>query len=142
MYIFKKVVFFIQLTSLLIANRPFGRVICDISDKYDDISLIESWMLKNPLSPLWFFPQLGFRMGSECERLNKRLAVLISEKTKERYNHVVSHIRTKLRFSLLKAIVIAIHGYRGKQNTLEQENSELPVSEISFNLIPESPRLN
>ena len=95
---------------------------------------------KSSFTPLVFSTTGG--MGSECERLNKRLAVLISDKTKERYSHVVSHIRTKLRFSLLKAVVIAIHGYRGKQNKLGQEDSELSVSEISFNLIPDSLRLN
>ena len=79
-------------------------------------------------------------MSLECEKLNKRLAVLISEKTKEQYCHVVSHIRTKLLFSLLKAIVIAIHGYRGKPNGNEREENELALSDISFNLIPDLPR--
>jgi len=39
MFIFKKVVLFVQLISLWITNRPFGRVIYDINEKYDDIDL-------------------------------------------------------------------------------------------------------
>ena len=41
MFIFKKVVLFVQLISLWITNRPFGRVIYDINEKYDDIDLAE-----------------------------------------------------------------------------------------------------
>ena len=95
-------------------SKPLDKVYKEREDqkkrKYNDrIMNVE----KSSFTPLVFSTTGG--MGSECERLNKRLAVLISDKTKERYSHVVSHIRTKLRFSLLKAIVIAIHGYRGKQ---------------------------
>ena len=36
-------------------------------------------------------------MGPECTRMNKRLAELISNKTNEKYSHVVRHLRTRLR---------------------------------------------
>ena len=41
MFIFKKVVLFVQLISLWVTNRPFGRVIFDINEKYDDINLAD-----------------------------------------------------------------------------------------------------
>ena len=46
----------------------------------------------------------------------------------------MAYIRTRLRFALLKAIVIAIHGYRG--TPAQESEDETPIAEISFNLIP------
>ena len=71
-------------------------------------------------------------MGQECEKLNKRLAEKIANKTNERYSHVMAHIRTRLRFALLKATLVAVRGVRGR--TVEVEEEE--VGEIAFNLIP------
>ena len=70
-------------------------------------------------------------MGPECERLNKRLGELIAAKSKEKYAHIMMHIRTGLRFALLKATLVAVRGYRGKDVTSRQDEDE-----IDFNLIP------
>ena len=69
-------------------------------------------------------------MGQEAERLHKRLALLISEKRNENYSCVISCIRTRLRFCLLKSVLTSIRGVRGKW----KENIA-PVSSLSFNLI-------
>ena len=74
-------------------------------------------------------------MGPESTRYHKRLAQLISVKRKEEYSHVVSHIRTRLRFAILKSTLIAIRGDRGRNRRRQQES--VPLSEVSFNLIPE-----
>ena len=66
-------------------------------------------------------------MGKEATRFHKRLALLISEKRKENYAHVISHLRTRLRFSLLKSTVMAIRGVRGKR----ARDGEIDISEIS-----------
>ena len=72
-------------------------------------------------------------MGTECERLNKRMAELISIKSKQSYSHVIADIRRQLRFALLKATVIAVRGYRGGRGNAEEEvNVEM---DILFNLI-------
>ena len=72
-------------------------------------------------------------MGPQCERTHKRIAELVAYKRNERYADVMSHIRTRLRFSLLKSIIIAVRGARGKTSrTWEEDN----LSNISFNLIP------
>ena len=70
-------------------------------------------------------------MGKEATLFHKRLALLISEKRKENYSHVIGHIRTRLRFSLLKSTVMAIRGVRGKR----ARDGEIDISEISYNLI-------
>ena len=86
---------------------------------------------KGTFTPLVFTTSGG--MGPECDRLNKRLADLIAMKTKEQYSHVVRHIRTRLRFALLKSVLVAVRGVRGKKSAVVQ-----PPLEISFNLIPQA----
>ena len=63
-------------------------------------------------TPLLFTTTGG--MGQECIKMNKRLAELIALKRKENYSHVMQHIRTRLRFALLRCTLIAIRGVRGK----------------------------
>ena len=67
--------------------------------------------------------------GKEADRHHKRIATLIAIKKNEEYSDVISYIRTRLRFSLLKSILTAVRGVRGKSRTAD------PVSSISFNLI-------
>ena len=64
--------------------------------------------------------------------MNKRLAELISVKTGECYADVMRHVRTRLRFVLLKTCLIAIRGVRGNSKSIYEES----VEEVSFNLIP------
>ena len=71
-------------------------------------------------------------MGEEAIKFHKRLATLIAEKRHESYPEVLNYIRTRLRFSLLKSVLIAIRGIRGKQ-TVERTT---PISSLSFNLLP------
>ena len=85
-------------------------------------------------TPLVFTTTGG--MGPECQRLNKQLAELISQKKNERYSDVMMHIRTKLRFALLKATLVALRGVRGRQRLTHLNESS--VEDIDFNLIPVS----
>ena len=83
-------------------------------------------------TPLIFSTTGG--MGPECDRLNRRLAELLSRKRNEPYSKVISHIRHRLRFALLRTMLYAVRGVRGKpQKDVEQE-----VDNISFNLIPDT----
>ena len=71
-------------------------------------------------------------MGKEAEKFHQRLAVLISQKRKENYADVLNHLRTRLRFSMLKSTLIALRGVRGKQ----QKNEEIAaLASVSYNLI-------
>ena len=69
---------------------------------------------KASFTPLVFLSTGG--QSKECDRLNKRLSEMIANKRKEQYCHVVAHVRTRLRFSLLKSTLTALRGYRGKQS--------------------------
>ena len=85
---------------------------------------------KTSFTPLVFSTSGG--MAPECLKLNKRIAELLAHKRNEQYSVVMSFIRTRLRFALLKSTLISIRGYRGKQTTKEDD-----LGLMSFNLIPE-----
>ena len=79
--------------------------------------------------PLIFTTSGG--MGPECEKFNKRLAELIAIKRKESYADVITYIRKRLRFALLRSTLIALRGYRG-QNAVRKN---VDLSEVAFNLL-------
>jgi len=56
--------------------------------------------------PLCFTTSAG--MALEYTRVNKKLAEKIAEKCREPYPSVMTHIRTKLRFTLLRSTLAAI----------------------------------
>ena len=66
-------------------------------------------MEKSSFNPLVFTTTGG--MTPECNRVNKRLAEQIAEKCREPYASVITYIRTKLRFALLKSTLAAIRGF-------------------------------
>ena len=91
---------------------------------------------KGTFTPLIFSTTGG--MGPEATKYHKRVAQLISKKKKEEYADVLKHIRTRLRFSILRGVVIAIRGDRGRK----KRRQSCPVSELAYNLIPDSYELH
>ena len=65
-------------------------------------------------------------------RYHKRLAQLIANKRNEDYRHVIGHMRTRMRFALLRSVLVAIRGERGKKY------SSQPLSSVAFNMVPEA----
>ena len=102
----------------------------EYSKKYDYQQRVLN-VEKCSFTPLVFSTTGG--MAPDCTRTNKRIATLISVKTGESYSHVVSHLRTRLRFALLRACLVAIRGFRGKEFKTDEETQ---LNEISFSLIP------
>ena len=70
-------------------------------------------------------------MGVEAKRFHKRIATLISEKRGERYSDVVNYMRTRLRFSILRSVLTAVRGIRGRS----RKDVIAPISTLCFNLI-------
>ena len=87
---------------------------------------------KASFTPLVFSTSGG--MALECTKYHKKVAELIALKTKEDYSKVMNHLRTRLRFTLLKSTLIAVRGERGKSRK-PTEN----ISDLSFNMVPEMP---
>ena len=84
---------------------------------------------KATFTPLVFTTTGG--MAPECTKFHKKVAELISWKTKEEYSQVMNHIRTRIRFTLLKSTLIAIRGERGKSRKVPNN-----ISDVSFNMVP------
>ena len=86
-------------------------------------------MEKGTFTPLIYFIFGGF--GPVADRYHKRLAKLISWKRNEDYAKVVSHMRIKFRFTILRSTLVTLRGERGKKT-----RNVTAVSSTSFNLIP------
>ena len=80
-------------------------------------------------TPLVFSTSGGMAPG--CQRFFKRVATMIAKKKGQKYQHVVTYVRTRLRFSMLKSTLIAIRGYKGRVI-----NKEVSLDELNFNTIP------
>ena len=87
---------------------------------------------KATFTPLVFSTTGG--MAPECARYHKKVAELIANKTNEEYSKVVSHMRTRLRFTLLKSTLLGIRGVRGKAR-----KTRVNITELDFNTIPDVP---
>ena len=70
-------------------------------------------------------------MGAEAVLFIKRIAELIAAKRNEDYSDVVNYIRTLLSFCLLKSVLLAVRGERGKKVVARHT----PLPNLSFNLI-------
>ena len=71
-------------------------------------------------------------MADEAIKFHQRLAKLISEKKKERYEDVIDHMRVKLRFTLLRSVLVSLRGARGRE-----KHQTTPLNYLEFGLIPE-----
>ena len=85
---------------------------------------------KGSFVPLIFTTSGG--MGPECVKLNKRVAEKTAEKTKDIYSQVMMHIRTRIRFALLKSTLVGLRGFRGRTRRSLEESEE----DIEYSLIP------
>ena len=86
---------------------------------------------KGSFTPLIYTTFGGW--GPQATAYHKKLATLIARKRNEEYGHVINHIRTRVRFSLLRSVLVAVRGERGKKS-----GSTKPISSVSFNMIPEA----
>ena len=73
-------------------------------------------------------------MGPACKNMLKRLAQKISEKRGERYSDVINHLRTRIRFSLLRGVLVALTGERGAPSKIREEHD---MHSVNFNLVLE-----
>ena len=85
---------------------------------------------KGSFTPLVYSTTGG--MGNQATKFLTSLAHKIADKRDERYAAVIGFLRTKLRFSLLRSVLIAVRGERGKPSAKEPFLALVP-----FNMIPE-----
>ncbi len=72
---------------------------------------------KSTFTPLVFSTHGG--MGDEATAYHKRIASLIANKRGHLYSDVISFVRKRLRFCILRSCLAAIRGYRGKSGYLD-----------------------
>ena len=83
------------------------------------------------LTPLIFSTTGGW--GKEATRFHRQLANLIAEKRGETYSTVISFIRKRLRFTLLRTILESLRGTRGLKRKYIQRAWK--ITELDFNLV-------
>ena len=70
-------------------------------------------------------------MGRQCASLHRQLARLLCAKKQKLYSTVMAHMRTRLRFGILRSTLIAIRGYGGKPRV----ESPVNFKDIDFGLV-------
>ena len=85
---------------------------------------------KGSFTPMVFLTTVG--CSPEANKHHKRIATLIADKRKEEYSEVMKSIRCRVSFNLLRSILTAIRGVRGKRTTRAD-----PMSSVEFGLIPQ-----
>ncbi len=80
---------------------------------------------KGCFTPIVFSTTGG--MGVEAQRFFKRTAEKIAMKEDIPYSQVISFVRRRLRFDLVKTTLIALRGYRGKVSQDPEKISELDL---------------
>ena len=129
---FERTFFDIRVTH---PNAPSNRTI-DLKRLYkrneeQKKSLYEDRIVQNEKAtfcPLVFSTTGG--VGELCERHHKRIAELIASKRNEKYSDVMRYIRTRLCFTLLRSLLMALRGTRGKVSNFSD------ISDVCFGLIP------
>ena len=87
---------------------------------------------KGSFSPLVVTTTGG--MAPEAIRFLKRVSERISAMTREKYSQVMNNIRTRISFEIMRSVLVAVPGVRGK---IRQAKAD-PIASIAFNLIPEA----
>ena len=81
-------------------------------------------------TPLVFSSSGG--LGPEADRLLKHIAVKISYKRNEQYSDVISFLRRRFRFDLLRTCVIALRGYRGGSKPDMVKDMDFNLRKIAY----------
>ena len=72
-------------------------------------------------------------MGPSSKVLLKRLVEKLSFIKREKTNIIMNHIRTRIRFAILRSTVIALRGNRGKIHS-----NYISFDNVSLNIVPEA----
>ena len=86
---------------------------------------------KGSFTPLVFTTSGG--AAPLCKHFIKKVASRIAVNKNEKYEDVVFHLRVRLRFAILRCILMALRGQRGKHMKGVES-----ISDTSFNLIPDA----
>ena len=83
---------------------------------------------KGTFTPLVFGTNGGF--GGECDKFIKKLAEKMAVKSDESYASVITWLRTKLSFSILKSVNTCVRGSRRPFKTTPPQE---PIGDFTLN---------
>ena len=73
--------------------------------------------------------------GKEAHAFHRRLALLIAEKRKDDFANVMSFIRKRIRFNLLRTTLLTLRGNRQTRQKKHEQNLNYRILDIYFNLV-------
>ena len=79
-------------------------------------------------SPLVFTTKGG--MADECVNYHSRLAELIADKKGESCSSVISWIRAKVSFAIVRSAILSLRGSRSRRRQLDFVDSDLQIENI------------
>ena len=83
-------------------------------------------------TPLIFGTNGG--IGKECDLFLKKLANSLSKKQDESYSSIMTWLRTKLSFEILKSVHVWIRGSRVSFKKSKNEEARNPVEDCALNV--------
>ena len=84
---------------------------------------------RGSFTPMVFSTSGG--MGPEADKILKHIALKMSWKRNEQYSNVISFLRRRYRFDLLKTCVIALRGYRKGVKPEKIEDLDLNLRKVA-----------
>ena len=76
-------------------------------------------------------------MADECVKYHSRLAELIANKNGERHSCVISLIRSKVPFAIVRSAILRLKGTRSRRRQLDFVDSDLQIESIIFSFFSE-----
>ena len=67
-------------------------------------------------------------MGRECQQFINVLAEKIADKRNVNVSEVTNWLRTKICFALIRSLVLALRGHRGRKSELVADTGEIRIT--------------
>ena len=64
--------------------------------------------------------------GPQATAYHKKLTSLLAKKRNEEYSHVMNYIRTRIRFSLLRSVLVAVRGSGARNLVCQTQYHQFP----------------
>ena len=119
----------------LTSTRVWPSYMLRINGRRTHFTQIELNKSKKVCFTPWYSTRMVYYggMGIDCEAFNRRWAQLVSDKRKVSFGSVMTHIRTRSRFALLRSVVTALRWVRGRRSGSGMKD----LSNVNFDFVPE-----
>ena len=70
-------------------------------------------------------------MAEECKRHHNRLAELLAIKKGEDYTSIVSWVRAKVSFAILRSALLCLRGSRGRRRKSDLQDTDIKIESVT-----------